>query len=43
MSHVTVTTIIQACDIEKIIEGSRIDDVIQHGNNILALWKAHVL
>ena len=31
----------QSHDIEKVIEDSEADDVIQHGYNILALWKAH--
>ena len=29
--------VIVTCDIEKIIEGSRIDNIIQYNNNILAL------
>ena len=32
MICVTVT-----CDIEKVIEGSRIDNIIQHSNSMLAL------
>jgi len=47
MSCVTVTYITvkvtQSCDTEKDVEGSGTDDVIQYGNNILILWKAHVL
>ena len=34
MSHVTVT---QLCDIEKIIEGSGTNDIIQYDNNMLTL------
>jgi len=54
-SHVTVTqvtkydrdmtpiTVTLSCDTKKIIESSKIDNIIQYGNNMLTLWKAHVL
>jgi len=42
-SQVTVMTITQSCDIEKIIEGSGTNNVIQHSNNMLVLWKVYVL
>ena len=35
-SHMTVT-VIQSCDTKKNIEGSRINNIIQHNNNILIL------
>ena len=33
--------IIQLYDIEKVIEGFGIDDIIQHGNNMLVLWRVY--
>ena len=42
MSNITVT-VIQSYNTEKIIEDSKIDDVIYYSNNILVLWKAHIL
>ena len=33
----------QSCDTENIVENPRTDDVIQHNNNMLVLWQAHVL
>jgi len=42
-SQVTVMTVTQSCDIEKIIEGSGTNNVIQYGNNMLVLWKTYVL
>jgi len=38
-----VTTVTQTCDTEKIIEYSRINNIIQHGNNMLVLWKAYII
>ena len=35
MSHVTVT---RSCDAEKVVEGSRTNNIIQYGKSILALW-----
>jgi len=44
MVVIYITVIVtQSGDIEKIIENLEIDNVIQHGNNMLALWQAHVL
>ena len=50
MSHVRVThtshndiTITQLYNIEKIIEDSKINNIIQYSNNILILWQVHVL
>jgi len=38
MSHGTITvTVTRSCNTEKIIEGSEIDDIIQHGKSMLAL------
>jgi len=37
MSQVTATTVVQSYDIEKVIKGSEINDVIQYSNNMLAL------
>ena len=34
---VTPITVTQSCDIEKNIQGSEIDNVIQYSNNMLAL------
>jgi len=36
-SHMSQSHIIQLHDIEKIIEGSGINDIIQHNNSMLAL------
>ena len=35
--------ITQSCDIEKAIKSSKIDNIIQHNNNMLVLWQAYVL
>ena len=32
----------QSGGIEKVIEDSGINDIIQHGNNMLILWQAYV-
>ena len=42
MTPITLT-VIQSYDIEKDIKSIKIDNIIQYSNNILALWKAHVL
>jgi len=36
-------TVIQSSNIKKIIEGSRINDIIYYGNSILVLWRVYVL
>ena len=41
--QVTITTVIQAYNTKKIIEDSETNNIIQHNNNILVLWKAHIL
>jgi len=38
--HVTVIVTI-SCDTEKVVKGSRTDDIIQHDKSILALWITH--
>jgi len=42
-SHMSQSQVIQSCNKKKNIEGFRISDVIQYGNNVLALWKVHIL
>jgi len=42
MTPITLT-VIQSYDIEKDIKSIKIDNIIQYSNNILALWKAHVV
>ena len=42
MTYFTVM-VTSLCNTKKIIEGSRIDNIIQYSNNILALQKVHVL
>jgi len=39
----TFVIVIQSYNIEKSIEVSRTDNIIEYSNNILILWKAHVL
>ena len=36
MSQVTVTIITWSCNTDKVTEGSGTNNIIQHGNNILA-------
>ena len=44
MVVIYITVIVtQSGNIEKIIENLETDNVIQRGNNMLALWQAHVL
>jgi len=31
------------CNTEKVVEGPETNNNIQHSNNILALWQAHIL
>jgi len=33
----------QLYDIEKVTEGSRTDNILQHGYSMLVLWRAHEL
>jgi len=42
VTPITVT-VIESCNIKKVVKGCRIDDVIQYDNHMLALWQAHVL
>jgi len=37
-SYHVMVMVIRLCDIEKIIESSRTNDIISHDKNILALW-----
>ena len=49
MSHSTVTVwshhimvmVTRSCDAEKVVKDSRIDNIIQYGKSILALWITH--
>ena len=34
---ITITTVTQSCDTEKVMEGSRTNNIMQHGNSILVL------
>jgi len=36
--NITITTVTQICDTKKVVEGSGTNNIIQHSNNMLALW-----
>jgi len=38
--HVTVT-VTRLCDTEKVIEGSKTDNIIQYSKSMLVLWITH--
>ena len=42
-SPMSQSYITQLHDTKKDVEGSRIDDVVQYGNSMLALWGTHIL
>jgi len=40
-SHHVIITVTRLCDIEKVIEDSKIDNIIQYDKSMLALWITH--